>query len=167
MMWERTMPSFDIVSETDMQEMSNAVNQVIKEITTRYDFKGSKASIELADNSINVVGDDINKLNTVTEILRAKLVRRKLEPSCLEYNDAEDASGGCKRQEILIKQGVSIDLAKKIVKAIKQEKMKVQASIQGEQVRVTGKKRDELQTVMSLVRGMDTDRPLSFTNFRD
>jgi len=85
----------------------------------------------------------------------------------LEYNDPEDASGGCKRQEIVIKQGVSIDLAKKIVKTIKQEKMKVQASIQGEQVRVNGKKRDELQAVMTLVRGMDTDRPLSFTNFRD
>ena len=161
------MPSLDIVSETDMQEMSNAVNQVHKEITTRFDFKGSKASIELGDNNITVVGDDINKLNTVTEILRAKLVRRKLEPSCLEYKDAENASGDCKRQEILIKQGVSIELAKKIVKLIKQEKMKVQASIQGDQVRVTGKKRDDLQAVMTLVRGMDTDRPLSFTNFRD
>jgi len=161
------MPSFDIVSETDMQEMRNAVNQVIKEITTRYDFKGSQSSITLAEHSITVVGDDINKLNTVTEILRAKLVRRKLEPSCLEYNDPEDASGGCKRQEIVIKQGVSIDLAKNIVKAIKQEKMKVQASIQGEQVRVSGKKRDDLQTVMALVRNLDADRPLSFTNFRD
>jgi len=161
------MPSFDIVSETDMQEMSNAVNQVIKEITTRYDFKGSKASIELGEHSITVIGDDINKLNTVTEILRAKLVRRKLDPSCLEYNDPEDASGGCKRQEILIKQGVSTELAKTIVKNIKQEKMKVQASIQGDQVRVTGKKRDDLQAVMALVRGMDSDRPLSFTNFRD
>ncbi len=161
------MPSFDIVSETDMQEMSNAVNQVIKEITTRYDFKGSQSSIALAEQGITVVGDDINKLNTVTEILRAKLVRRKLEPSCLEYGDPEDASGGCKRQQIVIKQGVSTDLAKKIVKAIKQEKMKVQASIQGEQVRVSGKKRDDLQAVMALVRGMETDRPLSFTNFRD
>jgi len=161
------MPSFDIVSETDMQEMSNAVNQVIKEITTRYDFKASKASIELVDHLISVVGDDINKLNTVTEILRAKLVRRKLEPSCLEYGDPQDASGGCKRQEIVIKQGVNIELAKKIVKTIKQEKMKVQASIQGEQVRVSGKKRDELQSVMTLVRGIDSDRPLSFTNFRD
>ncbi len=161
------MASFDIVSETDMQEMSNAVNQVIKEITTRYDFKGSKASIELVDHNIIVLGDDINKLNTVTEILRAKLVRRKLEPSCLEYNDAEDASGGCKRQEILIKQGVSIELAKSIVKNIKQEKMKVQASIQGDHVRVVGKKRDDLQAVMALMRAMDTDRPLSFTNFRD
>ncbi len=161
------MPSFDIVSETNMQEMSNAVNQVIKEITTRYDFKGSKASIELTDNNIIVIGDDINKLNTVTEILRAKLVRRKLQPSCLEYNEAEDASGGCKRQSILIKQGVSIELARKIVKEIKNKKMKVQASIQGDQVRVNGKKRDDLQAVMALVRTMDTDRPLSFTNFRD
>lgn len=161
------MPSFDIVSETDMQEMSNAVNQVIKEITTRFDFKDSKASVELGDDTITVVGDDINKLNTVTEILRAKLVRRKLEPSCLEYDDAEDASGGTKRQLIRIKQGVSTELAKAIVKQIKQEKMKVQAAIQGDQVRVTGKKRDDLQEVMTLVRGMDTDRPLSFTNFRD
>ncbi len=161
------MPSFDIVSETDMQEMNNAVNQVVKEITTRYDFKDSKASIELADHSITVVGDDINKLNTVTEILRAKLVRRKLQPSCLEYDEPEDASGGTKRQLIRIKQGVSTELGKKIVKKIKDEKMKVQASIQGEQVRVSGKKRDELQAVMALVRGMDTNRPLSFTNFRD
>jgi uncharacterized protein YajQ (UPF0234 family) len=161
------MPSFDIVSETDMQEMSNAVNQAIKEITTRYDFKGSKASIELADNSITVIGDDINKLNTVTEILRAKLVRRKLEPSCLEYAEPEDASGGCKRQTIQIKQGVSTELAKRIVKEIKMKKMKVQASIQSDQVRVNGKKRDDLQAVMALVRAMDADRPLSFTNFRD
>jgi uncharacterized protein YajQ (UPF0234 family) len=161
------MPSFDIVSETDMQEMSNAVNQAIKEITTRYDFKGSKASIELADNSITVIGDDINKLNTVTEILRAKLVRRKLEPSCLEYTEPEDASGDCKRQIIQIKQGVSTELAKKIVKEIKMKKMKVQASIQSDQVRVNGKKRDDLQAVMALVRSMDADRPLSFTNFRD
>ncbi|HKI62759.1 MAG TPA: YajQ family cyclic di-GMP-binding protein, partial [Mariprofundaceae bacterium] len=116
---------------------------------------------------ITVVGDDINKLNTVTEILRAKLVRRNLEPSCLEYDEAEDASGGTKRQKIIIKQGVSTELGKKIVKKIKDEKIKVQASIQGEQVRVTGKKRDDLQAVMALVRGMDADRPLSFTNFRD
>ncbi|NWF37000.1 YajQ family cyclic di-GMP-binding protein [Mariprofundus sp. KV] len=161
------MPSFDIVSETDMQEMSNAVNQVVKEITTRYDFKGSKASIELSDKGITVVGDDINKLNTVTELLRAKLVRRNLEPSCLEYGDPQDASGGTKRQEISIKQGVSTELAKKIVKKIKDEKMKVQASIQGDQVRVTGKKRDDLQAAMALVKGVESDRPLSFTNFRD
>jgi len=164
---ELKMPSFDIVSETDMQEMSNAVNQVIKEITTRFDFKGSRSSIELRDAGITAVGDDVNKLNTVTEILRAKLVRRKLDPSCLEYGEPEDASGGCKRQQIAIKQGVSSELAKQIVQSIKQQKMKVQASIQGDHVRVTGKKRDDLQRVMAVVRSMDADRPLSFTNFRD
>ena len=163
------MPSFDVVCETDLQEMDNAVNQVRKEITTRYDFKGSQSSIELnkEENAITVVGDDDYKLNTVTEILRGKLVKRNLDPKCLEYGDADDASGGTRRQVIAIKQGVSTELAKDIVKRIKQEKMKVQAAIQGEQVRVTGKKRDDLQAVMALVRGMDADRPLSFTNFRD
>ncbi|HXH71460.1 MAG TPA: YajQ family cyclic di-GMP-binding protein [Mariprofundaceae bacterium] len=161
------MPSFDIVCETDVQEISNAVNQVKKEIDTRYDFKGSSASIELGDGNITVIGDDVNKLNTVTEILRARLVRRNLDPKCLEYGEPENASGGTKRQLISVKQGVSQELAKEIVKFIKQEKLKVQASIQGDQVRVTGKKRDELQEAIALVRGMETDRPLKFTNFRD
>lgn len=161
------MPSFDIVCEIDLQEMDNAVNQVKKEITTRYDFKYSKASIELADGAVKLAGDDVNNINTVTEILRAKMVRRKLDPKSLEYGDMENASGDTKRQTVTIKQGVSQDLAKQIVKHIKQEKMKVQAAIQGDQVRVTGKKRDDLQEAMALIRGMDTDRPLSFTNFRD
>jgi len=161
------MPSFDVVCETDMQEMDNAVNQTHKEITTRYDFKGSKASITLNDEGIILTGDDDYKLNTVAEILRAKLVRRNLDPKCLEYGEAEDASGGTKRQTITIKQGISQELAKAIVKAIKQEKMKVQSAIQGEQVRVTGKKRDDLQAVIALIKGMDADRPLKFTNFRD
>jgi len=163
------MPSFDVVCETDMQEMDNAVNQVRKEIGTRYDFKGCQSSIELNrdQNTITVIGDDDYKLNTVTEILRGKLVRRKLDPKCLDYGDVEDASGGTKRQLVAIRQGVSTELAKQIVKAIKQEKMKVQTAIQGEQVRVSGKKRDDLQAVMALIRSMDADRPLSFTNFRD
>ena len=161
------MPSFDIVCEIDLQEMDNAVNQVKKEITTRYDFKYSKASIELVDGVVKLTGDDVNNINTVTEILRAKMVRRKLEPKSLEYGDMESASGDTKRQTVTIKQGVSQELAKKIVKNIKQEKMKVQAAIQGDQVRVTGKKRDDLQAAMALVRGMDSDRPLNFTNFRD
>jgi len=161
------MPSFDIVCEIDMQEMDNAVNQVKKEITTRYDFKNSKASIELADGVVKLTGDNINNLNVITEILRAKMVRRKLEPKSLEYGDVENASGDTKRQVITIKQGLDTELAKKIVKLFKQEKMKVQAAIQGDQVRVTGKKRDDLQAGMALVRTMDADRPLSFTNFRD
>jgi len=161
------MPSFDIVCEIDMQEMDNAVNQVKKEITTRYDFKHSQASIELDDGVVKVVGDDVNNVNTVCEILRAKMVRRKLDAKSLEYGDFENASGDTKRQTITIKQGVDQDLAKKIVKHIKQEKMKVQAAIQGDQVRVTGKKRDDLQAAMALIRSMDADRPLHFTNFRD
>jgi len=161
------MPSFDVVCETDMQEMDNAVNQTHKEITTRYDFKGSKASITLNDEEITIIGDDDYKLNTVTEILRAKLVRRNLDSKCLEYGEAEDASGGAKRQILTIKQGVNQELAKTIVKAIKQEKMKVQTTIQGDQVRVSGKKRDDLQAVMALIKGMDADRPLKFVNFRE
>lgn len=161
------MPSFDIVCEIDMQEMDNAVNQVKKEITTRYDFKHSKASIELADGVVKLTGDDVNNLNTVTEILRAKMVRRNLDPKSLEYGTVDNASGDTKRQIITIKKGVDKELAKKIVKRIKDEKMKVQAAIQGDQVRVTGKKRDDLQAGMALVRVMDADRPLHFTNFRD
>jgi cyclic-di-GMP-binding protein len=161
------MPSFDVVSEIDMQEMDNAVNQVKKELATRFDFKGSNSSIELEDQGIVVLGDSVNRVNTITEILRAKMTKRKLDAKCLDYADMEDASGSNKRQKIGIKKGVSSELAKKIVKKIKDEKVKVQAAIQGEQVRVTGKKRDDLQGVMSLIRGMDADRPLSFTNFRD
>jgi len=161
------MPSFDIVSEIDMHEMDNAINQVKKEIATRFDFKNSKASIELDAGVVKLVGDNVNNINTVQELLRAKMVRRNLEAKCLEYGDIENASGDTKRQTITLKQGVDTVLAKKIVKHIKDEKMKVQAAIQGDQVRVTGKKRDDLQAAMALIRGMEADRPLSFTNFRD
>ena len=161
------MPSFDIVCETDMQEMDNAVNQTQKEIATRFDFKGSNSSIELDDAGITIKADDDYKLTTIGEILRAKMTRRNLDAKSLDYGEAENASGGSKRQHITIKQGISQDLAKSIVKQIKQEKMKVQASIQGDQVRVTGKKRDDLQQAIALIKGMDTDRPLNFTNFRD
>ncbi len=161
------MPSFDIVCEIDMQEVSNAFNQTVKEITTRYDFKNSKASIELNDGVFTIIGDDEHKVETVAEILRGKMVRRKLDPKALEYGTMQDASGGLKRQVVTIKQGVDKELAKRIVKMIKQEKMKVQAAIQGDQVRVTGKKRDDLQAVISMVRAMECDRPLTCTNFRD
>jgi len=161
------MPSFDIVCETDMQEMDNAVNQTQKEIATRYDFKGSKSSIELGESDITILADDDYKLSAIGEILRAKMTRRNLDAKSLDYGEAENASGGSKRQKLSIKQGISQELAKSIVKHIKQEKMKVQASIQGDQVRVTGKKRDDLQEAIALIRGMDADRPLNFTNFRD
>ncbi len=161
------MPSFDIVCETDMQEMDNAVNQTRKEITTRYDFKGGRSSIGLQDDVVTIVGDDEYKVNAVAEILRGRMARRKLDPKCLDYGPVEDASGGTKRQVIRIKQGISQELAKQIVKRIKQQKMKVQAAIQGDQVRVSGKKRDDLQAAIALVREMEADRPLRFTNFRD
>ncbi|MDQ6974032.1 MAG: YajQ family cyclic di-GMP-binding protein [Mariprofundaceae bacterium] len=161
------IPSFDIVCDVNEQEMDNAVNQVKKEITTRYDFKHSQASILLKDGQITLVGDDVNNLNTVAEILRAKMVRRKLEVNALEYGDIEAASGDTRRQIITVKQGVDKDSAKKIVKKIKDEKMKVQASIQGDQVRVTGKKRDDLQQTIALLKQAELDLPLQYDNFRD
>jgi len=161
------MPSFDIVSKTDTQEVDNAVNQVKKEIATRYDFKGSNSSISWSEPVITIVGDSENKVNTVAEMLRGKFSRRKLDVRCLEYGRIEDASGNSKRQTITVKQGLDTDLAKSIVKQIKQEKMKVQGSIQGDSVRISGKKRDDLQAVMSLVREMEVDLPLQFINFRD
>jgi len=161
------MPSFDIVSKTDTQEVDNAVNQVKKEIATRYDFKGSNSTISWSEPLITIIGDSENKVNTVAEMLRGKFSRRKLDVRCLEYGRIEDASGGCKRQVITVRQGLDTDLARSIVKKIKQSKMKVQGSIQGDSVRVSGKKRDDLQAVMSLVRGMAVDLPLQFTNFRD
>jgi len=161
------MPSFDIVSKTDIQEVDNAVNQVKKEIATRYDFKGSNSSVSWSDPVVTVVGDSESRVNTITELLRGKFSRRKLDVRCLEYGRIEDASGNSRRQDVTVKQGLDTDLAKSIVKQVKQEKMKVQSSIQGDSVRISGKKRDDLQAVMSLVREMDADLPLQFINFRD
>lgn len=164
------MPSFDIVCKIDMQEVDNAVNQARKEIATRYDFKGSKAEIVLDKDKgiIALSAEDDYKIQAITEILRGRMVRRKLDPKCLDYGVIEDGAGGLRRQKLTIKQGVSPDLAKRIMKTIKEKKMKkIQASYQGDFIRVSGKKRDDLQAIMALVRGMEVDRPLSFTNLRD
>jgi len=161
------MPSFDIVSKTDVQEVDNAVNQVKKEITTRFDFKGSDSSIKWSEPVISLVSDSENRLDTIVEILRGKFSRRKLDIRCLDYGQTEDASGGNKRQEITVKQGLDMELAKNIVKHIKQAKMKVQGSIQGDSVRISGKKRDDLQAAISSVREMDVELPMQFINFRD
>jgi len=161
------MPSFDIVCEIDKHELQNAVDQTQREITTRYDFKGSDASLELVDGNLQLEADDVNRLNAMTEILRAKMVRRGLEHKSLEYGEVERAGGDKLRQKITVKQGVDKELAKAIVKHIKTEKLKVQAAIQGEQVRVTGKKRDDLQAAISVIKAMDADRPLQYINFRD
>ncbi|MEO5366400.1 MAG: YajQ family cyclic di-GMP-binding protein [Magnetococcus sp. WYHC-3] len=161
------MPSFDIVSEVDLQEVDNAVNQAVKEIGTRYDFKGSHCEITREEAVITVVADDDYKREQVLDILKTRLLRRKVDIRSLDLGRVEAASGGLVRQVVTVKQGVDADLAKRIVKLIKDSKIKVQAAIQGEQVRVTGKKRDDLQEAIALVRAADLGLPLQFNNFRD
>jgi cyclic-di-GMP-binding protein len=161
------MPSFDIVSEIDLQEADNAVNQASKEIGQRYDFKGSKSSIEREEDVITVISDDEYKMEQVMDVLKGKLVKRKIDPAVLDFSEIEPASGALVRQKVTIRQGVDKELAKKIVKLIKNSKAKVQASIQGEQVRITGKKRDDLQGVIALMKESKLDMPLQYINFRD
>ncbi|MBF0212251.1 MAG: YajQ family cyclic di-GMP-binding protein [Magnetococcales bacterium] len=161
------MPSFDVVSEVDLQEVDNAVNQVAKEIATRYDFRGSKCKVEREEAILKVTADDDYKLDQVLDVLKEKLIRRKVDIKVLEYGTVEAASGGMKRQQITVRQGVDSELAKKIVAGIKTSKLKVQAAIQGEQVRITGKKRDDLQEAIASIKAAGYEMPLQFTNFRE
>ncbi len=161
------MPSFDIVSRTDMAEVKNALNAMTKEIEQRFDFKGSNCSIELKEDSMTILADDDMKLRQMHDLLKVHLTRRKVEAGSLEMKTAEKASGNTIRQVVTIRQGIDQDVAKKISKVIKDSKMKVQASIQGDEVRVNGKKRDDLQQAMDLVKGIKIDLPLQFINFRD
>ena len=158
--------SFDIVSKTDMQEVTNAVQQAQKELGTRFDFKGSKSEITLAEEEITLVSDNEGKLISLKDILETRLVKRKVALKALEYGKLEDAALGTVRQKAKIVQGIEIEKAKAIVKAIKEAKLKVQASIQSDQVRVTGRSKDDLQTAMSLVREKDFGIPLQFINYR-
>lgn len=161
------MPSFDIVSRTDLQEVDNAVNSVRREIDQRYDFKGSNCSIERVEEEIKIQADDNYKLEQIQAMLKTHITRRDLDAKALDFKAPESASGNTLRQNVAVKQGVESDVAKTIVKKIKELKIKVQASIRGEEVRVEGKKRDDLQQVMSLVKGLDLDLPLQFVNMRD
>jgi uncharacterized protein YajQ (UPF0234 family) len=158
--------SFDVVSKTDMQEVTNAVLQAQKELSQRFDFKGSKSSIELSGEELILVSDDEGKLISVKDILETKLVKRKVALKALEYGKLEQASGGTVRQHAKIVQGIEIEKAKAIVKTIKDAKVKVQASIQADQVRVVGRSKDDLQRAMTLVRETDYGIPLQFTNYR-
>lgn len=158
--------SFDIVSKTEMQEVSNAVQQAQKELAQRFDFKGSKSSIELTAEEIVLVSDDEGKLRSVKDILETKLVKRGVSLKALEYAALEQAAGGTVRQKAKIVQGIEIEKAKAIVKAIKEAKLKVQASIQSEQVRVTGRAKDDLQKAMAVVKANEYGIPLQFTNYR-
>ena len=161
------MPSFDIVSKTDIAEVDNAINGVKREIENRYDFKGSKVEIERTDEEIKLLADSDYKLKTLQDMLKTHFVKRKLEPTALDFQKEEAATGQSVRQLVKIKQGIDQETAKKIVKHIKDTKMKVQASIKGDEVRVDGKKRDDLQECMQTVRVMELEQPIQFTNFRD
>ncbi|MBF0109538.1 MAG: YajQ family cyclic di-GMP-binding protein [Magnetococcales bacterium] len=161
------MPSFDIVSEVNLQEVDNAVNQTAKEIGTRYDFKGSKCSIEHEGTTITIIADDEYKREQVVLVLKEKMVRRKVDTGVLDFAKPEQASGNLLRQVVTVKQGIDADLAKTICKMIKGSKLKVQASIQGDTVRVTGKKRDDLQEAIARVKEEKYELPLQFINFRD
>jgi len=161
------MPSFDIVSEVDLAEADNAIQNVTREIATRYDFKGSKSSVELKDGAITIFADDDMKLRQMHEILQGNMQKRGIEPGSLDYQKEEPAAGQSVRQKVLIRQGIDKDLAKNIVKAVKAEKFKVQVAIQGDSLRVTGKKRDDLQEVIAFVKAMKLEQPLQYNNFRD
>lgn len=161
------MPSFDIVSKTDLNEVGNALNNVTREIETRYDFKGSHCKIEMTDSVLTIYADDDLKLRQMHELLQGHLTRRNVEASVLDYKEPEKAAGQSVRQQVIVREGLDKELAKKLVKLIKGSKIKVQVAIQGDELRVTGKKRDELQEVIAFCKEQDTDMPLQYINFRD
>lgn len=159
--------SFDIVSKTDYAELENALNQTNKEISQRFDFKGSKAKVELQQKDLMLSAEDDMKLRNVNDILQGKLVKRGISLKALNYEKIEPAAGGTVRQKVAIQQGIPIEKAKEVVKYIKDQKWKVQASIQGETVRISGKDRDTLQEVISGLKGYDFGIDMQFDNYRN
>ncbi|HJV64334.1 MAG TPA: YajQ family cyclic di-GMP-binding protein [Geomonas sp.] len=160
------MPSFDIVSKVDMQEVDNAVNQTVKEISQRYDFKGTKSEVTMEKDAIKVLADDDYKLKAIIDILQSKFVKRNISPKALQYGKAEQASGGMVRQMINLQVGIPKEKAKDIIAIIKETKLKVQAQIQDDQVRVTGKNIDDLQDVIKTLKAKDLDIDMQYVNFR-
>ena len=160
------MPTFDIVSEVDMQEVRNSVDQASRELGTRFDFRGVTASFELEEDAILIRAQEEFQIEQMEDILRDKLIRRKVDTGCLEGGTIE-ATGREKRRRYRIVQGIDGDQCRAIVKRVKDSKLKVQASIQGEKIRITGKKRDDLQQVIAMLREAELDIPLQFENFRD
>lgn len=163
------MPSFDVVNKVDMQEVSNTVSNASREILQRYDFRGSNTELEWEsqDNRIIVRTEDEMKMEAVREILINHGIRRKLDAGCMDFKDVEAAGGKSLRREVLIRQGIDQETARKIVKDVKGTKIRVQISIQGDELRVSGKKRDDLQAAISLLKSGDYDVPLQFVNMRD
>lgn len=158
--------SFDVVSNVDLQEVRNAVNQAEKEIVNRYDLKKAAVSLRLEGEEIELEAADEYSLTQALEVLKSKMVRREVQLKSLRYGKVEPASGGRARQKITLQQGIPTDTAKKLVAEIKARKLKVQASIQGDTVRVSGKNRDDLQAVIAALKALDVDVPLTFTNYR-
>ncbi|MEO8545705.1 MAG: YajQ family cyclic di-GMP-binding protein [Betaproteobacteria bacterium] len=161
------MPSFDTVCEAELVEVRNAVDNTVKEITTRFDFKGTAAAIELKEKDITLTGDAEFQLGQIEDVLRNKLTKRNVDIRFLDRGDVQKMGGDKVKQVIKVRNGIESDVAKKIQRMIKDSKLKVQAAIQGDAVRITGAKRDDLQAAMALIRKDIPDLPLSFNNFRD
>lgn len=161
------MPSFDVVSKTDLAEVDNALNGVEREINQRFDLANTKCAIIRSDDTLTLTADDTMKMQQVEELLRKYLAMRKVELGALDFKDAQDAAGSSLREIVDIKQGIDSDLGRKIVKEVKSAKMKVQLAIQGNELRVTGKKRDDLQAAITFIKDMKNTQPLQFVNFRD
>lgn len=161
------MPSFDVVSELDMQEVRNAVDQAGREIATRYDFRGTDSTVKLDENSISMESASEGRLDAVIDVLKTKLVKRGISLKVLDGGDAKPAAGGRVRTVYQLISGIPQDAAKELSKELRDTKMKIQVQIQGDQLRVSGKKRDDLQEVIAHLKGLDFRLPLQFTNFRD
>lgn len=161
------MPSFDIVSRVDLAEVDNALAGITREIATRFDFKGSKCTVERKEGVLTLVADDDLKLKQMHELLKVHMTRRKVEPGALDYKTPEKASGNTVRQTIALRQGVDADLARQLIREVKNSKLKVQMSVQGDELRVTGKQRDELQGAIAVIRRLKIEQPLQYLNFRD
>ena len=161
------MPSFDVVSKTDLAEVDNALNGVEREISQRFDLANTKCAIVRSNDQLTLTADDSMKMTQVEELLKKYLAMRKVELGALDFKDPQNAAGSSLREIVDIKQGIDSDLGRKIVKGVKAAKMKVQLAIQGNELRVTGKKRDDLQAAISFIKDMKNSQPLQFVNFRD
>jgi cyclic-di-GMP-binding protein len=161
------MPSFDVVSKLDLAEVDNALAGISREIGTRFDFKGSKCSIERQEGALTILADDDLKLKQMHELLKTYLTRRKVDAGSLDFKTPEKASGNAVRQTVALRQGIDKELAKRLVREIKDSKLKVQVAIQGDELRVTGKKRDDLQAAIAHLRGLKIEQPLQYVNFRE
>jgi cyclic-di-GMP-binding protein len=161
------MPSFDIVSKLDFAEVDNALAGIAREIGTRYDFKDSKSSVTRQEGAITLVADDDLKLKQIHELLKVHMTRRKVDAGALDFKPPEKASGNMLRQTVALRQGIDRELAKRLVREIKDSGLKVQASIQGDELRVSGKKRDDLQAAIAHIRGLKIEQPMQYVNFRE